>query len=500
MSGNIIEMRGISKQFNHIWVLKDVSFNVKQGEVHTLYGENGAGKSVLIKLLSGILQPDSGEILFSGENVELNTPADAQALGISTIHQEQNLLPDLTVAENMFISNISLVTNKFRIVKRKKMFEQCSEILKSLNFNIDPGKTLKYLSAGERKMVEIAKSLVCKSNVLIMDEPTNSLTQFEIENLFSIIKKLRDKGMSIIYISHRIDEVMKISDTLTIIRDGEIIKTDNIKNINKNSLISLSAGKDFKERYPKLPIKKGRVLFKANNLSTERKISNVSFELHKGEILGIAGLVGSGRTAVARAIFGMDKLVAGSIYLNGTKLEVKSPRDAIKAGIGYISENRLTEGLVGEFQIPENITLSNLSEVMGRVFLSKKKEWEVSKKFIKKLVVKTPFIDQKVKNLSGGNQQKVAIARWLFKESKLMIFDEPTAGLDTGSKVEVYNIMNEIVMSSAAIILISSDLSELIGMSDRILVMCDGEISGVLDRSEFNSEKVLFYASGEKDI
>lgn len=497
MNENIVEMRGINKQFNGIPVLKDVTFNVKKGEVHTLYGENGAGKSVLMKLLSGVLKPDSGEIFISGSKVDFNDPRDAQNLGIIAIHQEQNLFLDLAVAENMFISNLSSVTNNFNIIKRKKMFDKCSEILKSLNFDIDSRRIVKDLNAGEKQMVEIAKALVHESKLIIMDEPTSSLTEFEIDNLFEIIRNIKEKGISVIYISHRIDELMKISDNVTIIRDGEVIKTDSINNINRESLISLSAGKDFKERYPKLPIQKGRILFKASGISTDRKINNISFELHKGEILGIAGLVGSGRTAVARAIFGMDKLITGNIYMNGTRLDIKSPGDAIKAGIGYISEERLTEGLIGDFTISENITLSNIITVLNRIFLSQRKEVEIGRKFIKKLVIKTPFAEQKVKNLSGGNQQKVAISKWLFNESKLLIFDEPTFGLDTGSKVEVYNIMNEIVRSNSAIILISTDLSELIGMSDRILVMCGGRINGELSRNEFSSEKVLSLAAGD---
>lgn len=497
MNENIVEMRGINKQFNSIPVLKDVTFSVKRGEVHSLYGENGAGKSVLMKLLSGVLKPDSGEIYVSGCKVDFNDPRDAQNLGIVTIHQEQNLFSDLAVAENMFISNLSLVTNIFNTINRKKMLEKSSEILKSLNFDIDPRRMVKDLSAGERQMVEIAKALVHESSLIIMDEPTNSLTEVEIENLFKIIRNIKSKGISVIFISHRIDELMKITDTVTIIRDGEVIITDTIKNIGRGSLISLSAGKDLKERYPKLPIQKGRLLFKVSGLSTNRKINNISFEIHKGEILGIAGLVGSGRTAVARAIFGVDKLVTGSIYLNGTRLDIRSPRDAIKAGIGYVSEERLSESLIGDFNISENITLSNIKAILNKGFLSQSKEMDIGRIFIKKLVVKTPFAEQKVKNLSGGNQQKVVISKWLFKESKLLIFDEPTYGLDTGSKVEVYNIMNEIVRNNSAIILISSDLSELIGMSDRILIMCDGSINGELSRSEFTPEKVLSFAAGE---
>lgn len=500
MDENIIEMHGISKQFNNIWVLKDVNFQVKRGEVHSLYGENGAGKSVLMKLLSGVLQPDSGTIYLSGERVSLNSPKDAQMLGIRTIHQEQNLFADLSVAENMFISNVPSITSSFKFIKRSRMYEECEHILKELNFNIDPGSMLGELSIGERQMVEIAKALVCKSNVIIMDEPTSSLTEVEICKLYNIIEKLKNKGISVIFISHRIEEVLKVSDSITIIRDGEIVATDTVKNMSTELLIKLSAGKDYKDRYPKLPVQRGRVLFKAFNLSTERKISNISFDVRKGEILGIAGLVGSGRTAIARAVFGLDKLKTGEMYLNGTKLNLKSPGDAIKAGIGYISEERLSEGLVENLNIRENITLANLKTVLSSLLISFEKEKNVARRLVRKLVIKTPTIEQKAKFLSGGNQQKLAIAKWLSGESKLLVFDEPTTGLDTGSKVEVYNIMNEIVRNNSAIIMISSDLSELIGMCDKILVIYNGKIAGELNREDFTSEKILYLASGENKI
>ena len=497
MSQNIITMSGIGKQFNHIWVLKDINFEVNQGEVHAIFGENGAGKSVLMKILSGVLQPDEGEVSISGKIVSIDSPEDSQRLGIRTMHQEQNLFPYLSVAENIFISQVVLRTNMFNIIRRGKICEDAEAILKGLGSSINPRKMLKDLGAGERQMVQIAKTLACNSNVIIMDEPTGSLTEYEIEKLFEIIRNLKAKGISIIYISHRIEEVLKIANRITIIRDGKIVRTDLVENINKERLISLSAGKDFKERYPKLPVQKGRVFFKAVKLSSDKRIKDISFEVRKGEILGIAGLVGSGRTAIARAIFGADRLTNGEIYINNTKLNIKSPRDAIKAGIGYVTEDRLSEGLIEEFNIQMNITLTNLKETIGRVFLKTGYEREVARKYIKKLVIKTPCIEQKVKNLSGGNQQKIVLAKWLFRESKLFIFDEPTVGLDTGSKVEVYNIMNEIALNNSGIILISSDLSELVGMSDRILVIYNGQIRGELSRNEFSMEKLLTFASGD---
>lgn len=495
MSDKIIEMIGIQKKFNDIIVLKNVNFDVKYGEVHTIFGENGAGKSVLMKVLSGVFKPDFGSIYIEGNEIEFNSPSDAQSQGISTIYQEQYLFDYLTVAENIFISKISQLLFPFSIINRGKMIDKSKQILEKLNFNIDPTRPLKELGFGEKKMVEIAKMCINKSKVIIMDEPTNCLTEFEIENLYKTIERLKREGISIIFISHSIEDVLRISDRITIIKDGEIVTTDCVGNFNRELLLNLSAGDDYKERYPKLPVQKGRIFFKVNNLSTYKKISNINFELKKGEILGIAGLVGSGRSAIARAIFGLDRIMSGNIILDGTKLVINSPNDAIKHGIGYISDDRLQEGLIGNFTIPENISLSNLKGISYKYFLSKVKENNIARKFVKKLVIKTPYLKQKAINLSGGNQQKTLVSKWMFSDSKLLILDEPTIGLDTGSKVEVYNIMNKLVMNNSGIILISSDISELIGMSDRILVIYNGTINKELSREEFSPEKILYYSS-----
>jgi len=498
MSDNLIEMQGIGKQFNDVSVLKDINFQVKPGEVHTLFGENGSGKSVLMKILSGILKPDSGLIYFNGEKMNLSSYKDAQLLGIRSVFQNHLLFPDLSVAENLFLSKISgeeKVTLK--LLKSDKMYLDCQKLFESLHFKLNPKQLVKDLDLWEKQLLEIAKAVSVKARVIIMDEPTNLFPNFDRENIYKIIEDLKKNGISIIFISHRVEEVLKISDRITIMRDGQIVTTGTPEELSKDLLIKLSAGADFKDRYPKLKVQKGRVLFKAEDLCMDKVINNINFTVRKGEILGIAGLVGSGRTAIAKVIFGINKLDRGQIYLNGTKLNIKSPGDAIKAGIGFISEDRLTEGLIQNFDIASNITLSNLKKARDGLFLREDKEREVAKRFIKKLVIKTPFVEQKVKNLSGGNQQKVVLSKWFFSGAKVFIFDEPTVGLDNGSKVEVYNMMNEIVLNNGAIILISSDFSELMGMSDRILGIYDG--CQVLDvkREKFDLEKILYCITGE---
>ncbi|MBC8060732.1 MAG: sugar ABC transporter ATP-binding protein [Clostridiaceae bacterium] len=498
MSDNIVEMCGISKQFNDVLVLKDINFQVKPGEVHTLFGENGSGKSVLMKILSGLIESDSGLIYFNGEKTSFSSYKDAQILGIRSVFQNHLLFPDLSVAENLFLSKISGEDKHTRgLIKTNKMYSDCQRLFDSLNFKMDPKKLVKELDLWEKQLLEIAKALYVKASVIIMDEATNLFSDADKENIYKIIKELKQKGISIIFISHKVEEVLRISDRITIMRDGEVVITGTPQELSKDRLIKLSAGNDLKHRYPKLTVQKGRVLLKAENLCMDNIINNINFSIRKGEILGIAGLVGSGRTAIAKALFGINKLDRGQIFINGTKLNIKSPSDAIKAGIGFISEDRLTEGLIQNFDISSNITLSNLHNAKDGFFLNKDKEKDIARRFIKKLVIKTPFVEQKVKNLSGGNQQKVVLSKWFFSGAKVFIFDEPTTGLDNGSKVEVYNMMNEIVLNNGAIILISSDFSELMGMSDRILGIYNGAQVLEMKREEFDLEKILSCITGE---
>lgn len=500
MNNNVIEMRNINKQFDGIAVLKDINFTVHEGEVHVLFGENGSGKTVLMKILSGILKQDSGQIFFNGDIVEISSYRDAQLLGIKAVFQDELLFGELTVAENLFISKIPNKHKSFiSLVNPSKTIVGCNKVFESMNIKIDPKRLVKDLQVWERKFVEIAKAIMMKPKVIIMDEPTNLFTNDKIENVYNIIQSLKEKGIAIIYISHHIEEVLKIADRITILNECNIVSTGLKEQFGKESLIKLSAGNDYVYGYPKLPIKKGREFFRVQNITVENVINNISFNLRKGEILGIAGLVGSGRTGIAKALFGVNKLSSGEIYLNGTKLNIKSPKDAIKAGIGFVSEDRLQEGLIEEFDIPSNITLPSLNSVKRGLFLKNEKEKEIARKFIKKLVIKTPFVEQEVKKLSGGNQQKIVLSKWMFSGSKLFIFDEPTTGLDTGSKVEVYNMMNEIVLNNSAIILISSNLSELLGMSDRIICLYDGCSVMEMSRENFRAEKVLEYITDVKN-
>ena len=500
MSTNIIEMCGISKQFNDVFVLKDIDFQVKPGEVHTLFGENGSGKSVLIKILSGILKPDSGLIYFNGENINHSSYKDAQILGIRSVFQNNLLFQNLSVAENLFLSKISGEDkHTSKLIKLEKMYSECQKVFDGLNFKLNPKQLVKELDLWEKQLLEIAKAVSVKAKVIIMDEPTNLFSNVDIENIYKIIGDIKQKGISIIFISHRVEEVLRVSDRITIMRDGQVVTTGTPEELSKDLLIKLSAGNDLKDRYPKLTVQKGRVLFKAENLCIDNIINNINFTVRKGEILGIAGLVGSGRTAIAKALFGINKLDKGQIFMNGTKLNIKSPHDAIKAGIGFISEDRLTEGLIQDFDIASNITLSNLNKAKDGFFLRLGKERDIARRFIKKLIIKTPFVEQQVKNLSAGNQQKIVLSKWFFSGAKVFIFDEPTAGLDNGSKVEVYNMMNEIVLNNGAIILISSDFSELMGMSDRILGIYNGRQVLDMKREEFNLEKILYCITGEKN-
>lgn len=500
MNNYIIEMRGISKQFNDVSVLKDINFNVKPGEVHTIFGENGSGKSVLMRILSGVLKPDLGLIYFNGENINFSSYKDAQILGIRSIFQDHLLFEDLSVAENLYLFRIS-GENKdtSRLIKSDMMYTECQKIFENLNFKLNPRQLVKKLDLWEKQLLEIAKAVSVNCRIVIMDETTNLFTSFDSENIYRIIDDLKQNGISIIFISHKIEEVLRISDRITIMRDGQIVTTGTSEELSKNMLIKLSAGKNLKDRYPKLTVQKGRVLFKAENLCVGNIINNISFTIKKGEILGIAGLVGSGRTTIAKAIFGINKLSGGQMFLNGTKLNIRSPRDAIKAGIGFVPEDRLCEGLIQNFNIASNITLTNLNKAKEGFFLRKDREKDIARRYIKKLVIKSPFIEQVVKNLSGGNQQKVVLSKWLFSGVKVFIFDEPTAGLDNGSKVEVYNIMNEIVLNNGSIILISSDFSELIGMSDRILGIYNGCDVLNIKREEFDLEKILYCITGEKN-
>ncbi|MDI3481752.1 MAG: ribose transport system ATP-binding protein [Tepidanaerobacteraceae bacterium] len=492
----ILQMKNITKKFPGVLALDEAQLEVKKGEVHILVGENGAGKSTLMKILAGAYTKDSGEIYFKGEKIETLSPKHAQELGISIIYQELNLIPYLTVAENIFLGREPVSERIPGQIDWKRLFDSAQEILNNLHVDIDARAIVKSLGIAKQQMVEVAKALSLNSDIIIMDEPTAALTRQEIENLFDIIRRVKQKGVSIIYISHRLEEFSEIGDRVTVMRDGKTIATLDIKDIKMDELIKLMVGRELKEKFPKIHLDIGKDIMRVANLRRGDVLKDISFSVREGEILGIAGLIGAGRTELARAIFGFDRIDRGDIYVDGKKVNIRKPWDAIKCGIGLVPEDRKGHGLVLTLSVRSNITLASLDGISQRQHINLKKEASIVKDYIKKLNIKTPGHEQKVASLSGGNQQKVVLAKWLLSKSRIFIFDEPTRGIDVGAKIEVYHLMNDLVKNGAGIILISSELPEILGMCDRILVMCRGEITAELKREDATQEKILYFATG----
>ncbi len=490
-----LEMRGIVKKFPGVLALDHVHLSVKKGEVHALLGENGAGKSTLMKILSGAYQKDEGEILFDGQAVEIKSSHDAQRLNISTIYQELNLTEQLTVAENIFMGR-QIMKNRFQ-VDWKKMYAEAQKLLDDLGVDIDAHALVRDLGVARKQMVEVAKALSINSRVLIMDEPTAPLTNREIDTLFSTIRMLKSRGVSIIYISHRLEEVMEVCDRATIMRDGKNVVELNVKDTNLDEIIRYMVGRELKEKFPKIHITPGAERMRVEKINAGKRVRDVSFAVRGGEILGIAGLVGAGRTETARAIFGMDHRDSGEIFVDGKKVEIHQPLDAIRAGIGFVTEDRKGEGLVLPMSVSQNITLATLDKFGSAAHLRLGQEKDTVQDYIGKLNIKTPSQLQLARNLSGGNQQKVVLAKWLLSDSRVIIFDEPTRGIDVGAKIEVYNIINDLIRAGVAVVMISSELPEILGMSDRVAVMHQGEITGVFDNDgTLTQEKILYYATG----
>lgn len=489
----LLKMEGIDKAFPGVQALKNAKLEVLKGEVHVLIGENGAGKSTLMKVLTGVYKKDSGNILFKGKEFNVKNPKEAAERGVSIIHQEFNLLPHLTVAQNIYIGR-EPKKNKF-IIDEKKMIKDTENVLKSLNLSIDPNERVDNLSVAEQQMVEIAKALAFKSEVLLLDEPTSALTESEIEDLFKIIKKLKKEGVGIVYISHRMEEFKHIADRITVLRDGSYIGTRIWKDVDINEIIKMMVGRDIKDQYPKREPNIGEVVFEAKNINRKGKLHDVSFSVKKGEILGFAGLMGAGRTEVARAIFGADPIDSGEFYLEGNKIKIKSPVDAIKNQIAYLSEDRKRDGLLLDLDVEFNTVIANIKEYSKLSIVNDKLCKKISNEKINDLKTKTPSLSQKTKFLSGGNQQKVLIGRWLCRDTKVLIFDEPTRGIDVGAKYEVYTLMKELAEKGVAIIMISSELPEILGMSDRIIVMHEGKKTGELDIKDATQEKIMSLAS-----
>ena len=494
MGETILTMKGIHKYFSGVHALKGVDFNLRAGEVHALMGENGAGKSTLIKVLCGIHKNDSGTIEYFGEKVSFNNIAESQAAGISVIHQELNMMNDLTVAQNMFIGR---EFKKAAFINDRKMEEEAGKLFAKIGVHIDPGIKLGELTVGKQQMVEIAKAVSRDCKLLILDEPTAALTQPEVEELFKIMRDLQQKGIGMIYISHRMDEINRISDRVTVMRDGEYVGTVNTAEVTKDDIVKMMVGRVImgeQKEVSNVPAD-APVILEVKHLNAGKEVKDVSFTLRKGEILGFAGLMGAGRTEVARALYGADPRQTGEIYLNGKKVKIKTPEQAVKHGICYLSEDRKRYGLMLDKSVTENTTIASVGDFITAGLISDNKMRSASADFNEKLRTKTPSMEQLLKNLSGGNQQKVIIARWLMKNSDIFIFDEPTRGIDVGAKSEIYRLMEDLVAQGKSVIMISSELAEVLRMSDRILVMCEGRKTGELDIAEATQENIMKLAT-----
>ena len=490
MGDLILSMKGITKSFSGVAALKNAALDLKAGEVVALMGENGAGKSTLMKILTGIYSKDSGEIQYMGQEVCFKGPAESEEAGISIVHQELNMMNDLTVAQNLFIGREEM--NGF-LIDDKKMNEKARELFKVLKIDINPAEKIGNLTVGKQQMVEIAKAISSKAKVIIFDEPTAALTDSEIEELFKVIRDLKKQGTGMVYISHRMDEINVISDRVIVMRDGEYVGTLITKECSKDDIIKLMVGRAIfgEPKTASNVAKDAPVVLKCENLNRGKAVKDVSFELRKGEILGFSGLMGAGRTEVARLIFGADKKDSGKIFINGKEVTINTPEDAVAHGIGYLSEDRKRYGLIVDKSVEENTVISSLNDFVKGIFIDKAKSKEVSKKYVESLKTKTPSVSQLVKKLSGGNQQKVVIAKWLVRNSDILIFDEPTRGIDVGAKSEIYALMEKLAKEGKSIIMISSELPEVLRMSDRVIVMCEGRITGILDIAEANQEVIM---------
>lgn len=493
---SFIVMKDISKSFSGNQVLRQVDFSINRGEIHALMGENGAGKSTLVKILTGIYQKDEGEIFLEGEKITFANPKEAEEKGISMIHQELNIIPQLSVIENMFLGK-EITYGKTGILNKQEMNQRTKESLAKLGVeSISPEDIAGDLSVGQQQMVEIARTLATNAELLVMDEPTAALTDREIESFFNVIKKLKAEGVSIIYISHRMEEIFEICDRITVLRDGEYIGTEKIADTSFQAIVKMMVGREIGERYPARSNSIGDTVFEAKALACDNIFNDVSFFVKKGEILGVAGLMGAGRSEVMEAIFGFRKLTKGTIYINGKKVGIKHPNDAVKAGIGFITEDRKSKGLVIDASIRENIALTNLKTLAKKGVIYKSKEKDLVKRLMEKLKVRATSEEQVVKSLSGGNQQKVVLAKWLGIRPKILILDEPTRGVDIGAKKEIYTIINELSKNGVAIIMVSSELPEVLGVSDRIMVMHEGKVTAFFDRTEADQEKIMMAATG----
>ena len=496
MSELLLSMQDVSKSFPGVKALSQVQLDLNSGEVLALVGENGAGKSTLMKILTGIYTKDEGDIFFKGKELDVKSPKEAQEIGISMIHQELNLMRDLTVAENIFIGREPKGAFNF-FLKDKDLNKKAQELFNRLKLDLNPKEKVGNLTVAKMQMVEIAKALSFNSEIIIMDEPTTALTETEIDALFVTINNLREDGVGIIYISHRMDELKRISNRITVMRDGAYVDTLKTSEVDMNKVIQLMVGRQvYIESKPMVSSDEKETVLEVKNMTTKSLLKDVSFELKKGEILGFSGLMGAGRTEVARALFGADPISAGSVILNGKEVKFKNPTQAVRNGIGYLSEDRKHFGLLVDMDVKSNMTLSTIRDYSsGSVFVSANKVQEIANKYVDRLNIKTPSVHQDIKFLSGGNQQKVVIAKWLLRDCDILIFDEPTRGIDVGAKGEIYKLIDDLAASGKSIIMISSELPEILRMSHRIIVMAEGSITGELTSEEATQEKIMEYAT-----
>ena len=493
MNDIIVSMHDICKSFPGVKALDHVDFELRSGEVMALLGENGAGKSTLMKVLSGVYTRDSGDMEIQGKAYGNLTPKQAQAAGVAIIHQELNMCRHLTVAENMFLGREKV---HGIVLSQRQMEAEAAEVLGRLKIDISPRTVVGDLPISKQQMVEIAKALSMDARILIMDEPTSALTAREIEDLFRIIRDLRASGHGIVYISHRLEELQHIVDRVTIMRDGQYITTMNFADTTIDQIITYMVGREIKEKFPRVTCEKGKKVFEVKNLNAGRMVRNVSFSLYEGEIVGFAGLMGAGRTETTRAIFGIDPKQSGQIFLDGSEIAIHSPMDAIRQGVVLAPEDRKKDGLCTKLSIRHNIALPNLDLLCNRLgVVSHSKENAMCDRAVKNLQIKTPSVDVDAANLSGGNQQKVVVGKWLARDSRVVIFDEPTRGIDVAAKVEIYHLMNQLKQQGIAVMFVSSELPEVLGIADRVIVMCDGQITGEVMARESTQNEILTLAT-----
>jgi len=489
----ILEMENVSKTFPGVKALNRVNFNLKSGEVHSLVGENGAGKSTLLKILAGAYKKDTGTVILNGSKVEITNPKHALDMGISVIYQEFNLIPNLSIGENIFMGRAPRKNSGF--IDFSKLYNEAESFLKKIGMKKNAKTPVSELSVAEQQMVEIAKSLSFSAKIIVMDEPTSALTESEKETLFKIIKELKEKNVSVIFISHIIDEVLEISDRITILRDGNYVGTLSAADTNPGEIVRMMVGRKLKDFYPKITAKPGGIVLEVKNLTKKPKYKNISFQLHEGEVLGFAGLVGCGREQVMRGIFGVNPPDSGEVYIKEKKIKTNSLYETIKMKMGFVPEDRREEGLIMSRSVKDNINITRLPHIHSHGFVKQKEEEKTAKEYCENLNIRTPNTKQIVQNLSGGNQQKIVIAKWLAINPKILILDDPTRGIDVGAKKEIYSLINNLAKEGIGIILISSELPEIINISDRILVMREGEITGELTRKEATQEKIMRLAA-----